>query len=332
MRTLYICCFLLISFISLHLNAQNFLIHKVKQGESLYAIAKKYAVTIDAIHKNNPSLSGDNLKIGTELRIPKKKTTPAPTPKTTTSSSTTKIANTSIKPNNNFDTILHQVKPKETMYSISKLYDVNIDDIKKWNKLSSSDLSYDAIIKIIKPKNATTTVKSSSATALLNQEETKKIEEKINKKPTETTTQNVTKPEIKKQEVIKQEEIKSTTVEAPKQDEENKQEVKLLPLSEQFAMQKKENETVLKKATGAPMSTNDPSINNTFFALHKTAKVGSIIKVKNLENNKTSYAKVIGTLPEIDENKNVLIRLSLGVRKAINMGNGKAYLEMEFIE
>jgi len=328
MRTLYICCFLLISFISLHLNAQNFLIHKVKQGESLYAIAKKYAVTIDAIHKNNPSLSGNNLKIGTELRIPKKKTTPTTT-KTTPTTTSTKNVNTPTKPNNNFDTILHQVKPKETMYSISKLYDVNIDDIKKWNKLSSSDLSYDAIIKIIKPK--TTTVKSSSATAILNQEETKKIEEKINKKPAETT-QNVTKSEIKKQETIKQEDIKTATTEVPKQDEENKQEVKLLPLSEQFATQKKENETVVKKATGAPMSTNDPSINNTFFALHKTAKVGSIIKIKNLENNKTSYAKVIGTLPDIDENKNVLIRLSLGVRKAINMGNSKAYLEMEFIE
>jgi len=51
------------------------------------------------------------------------------------------------------------------------------------------------------------------------------------------------------------------------------------------------------------MNTSDLSINNTFFALHKTAKIGSIIKIKNLENNKISYAKIIGTLPEIDENK-----------------------------
>jgi LysM repeat protein len=294
---------------------QDFQIHKVKQGETLYGLSKKYDVPINVIYKNNPALTSDNLKLGTEIRIPKKKNTTKSTfvPKTTT---VPKIDNS-----NKYDTILHQVKSKETMYAISKLYNVSIEEIKKWNNLSTTDLNLDAVIKILKPKTVETknVLPKQANISNLNKEETKKIEETIVKSTAKTT---IPIAEVKEQKL---------NIDTPK-NENVVTEIKTLTLSEQFAIQKKENSIINKKATGAPMNTSDLSINNTFFALHKTAKIGSIIKIKNLENNKISYAKIIGTLPEIDENKNVMIRLSLGVRNAINMGKGKAYLEMEYVE
>jgi LysM repeat protein len=294
---------------------QDFQIHKVKQGETLYGLSKKYDVPINIIYKNNPALTSDNLKLGTEIRIPKKKNTTKSTfvPKTST---VPKIDNS-----NKYDTILHQVKSKETMYAISKLYNVSIEEIKKWNNLSSTDLNLDEVIKILKPKTVETknVLPKQSNTSNLNKEETKKIEETIVKSTAKTT---IPIAEVKEQKL---------NIDTPK-NENVVTEIKTLTLSEQFSIQKKENSIINKKATGAPMNTSDLSINNTFFALHKTAKIGSIIKIKNLENNKISYAKIIGTLPEIDENKNVMIRLSLGVRNAINMGKGKAYLEMEYVE
>jgi LysM repeat protein len=294
---------------------QDFQIHKVKQGETLYGLSKKYDVPINVIYKNNPALTSDNLKLGTEIRIPKKKNTTKSTFVTKTST-VPKIDNS-----NKYDTILHQVKSKETMYAISKLYNVSIEEIKKWNNLSSTDLNLDEVIKILKPKTVETknVLPKQSNTSNLNKEETKKIEETIVKSTAKTT---IPIAEVKEQKL---------NIDTPK-NENVVTEIKTLTLSEQFSIQKKENSIINKKATGAPMNTSDLSINNTFFALHKTAKIGSIIKIKNLENNKISYAKIIGTLPEIDENKNVMIRLSLGVRNAINMGKGKAYLEMEYVE
>jgi membrane-bound lytic murein transglycosylase D len=49
---------------------QNFLIHTVGEKETLYAIAKKYEVTVDQIREWN-ALTGNNLKTGQQLRINK---------------------------------------------------------------------------------------------------------------------------------------------------------------------------------------------------------------------------------------------------------------------
>lgn len=323
--------------------ANNFIIHKVKQGETMYSIAKMYNVPIDVIYKNNPSLSSDILKIDTELRIPKKLNNTINVKQNSTQNTAPK-----------YDTILHKVKPKETMYAISKFYKVSIDDIKKWNNLQTTDLSMDALIKIVLSKNTINNINSTNLTAFLNNQETNKIlgnKNDTSLKPekiiTTTEYQNPTPPiktqvETKIQPTTTKPDIAppsttntvNTTISTNTLDTSNSNQLAKIPLTlaEQFSIQNKNNKTTKIKATGAPMNTSDLSINNTFFALHKTAKIGSIIKVKNLENNKVSYAKVIGKLPDIDENKNIVVRLSLGVRKTINMGNGKAYLEMDFIE
>lgn len=293
--------------------AQNYTIHKVQAGETLYGISKKYNTTVDVLYKNNPSLSSGALKIGTDIRIPSAKSTSTSTKTTTTVQKNTTVA---------LDTILHQVKPKETLYGISKLYGVSMDNIKKWNNLGETDIKIDALLKIIKPK-------SNTETANLNKTEMQKFEEFVKQKKQEeiNASKPTTAPEVKK------ETVPTTTEETPKVEEVSTPIInKSVPLSEQFAQQQKYENVMSYKATGAPMNTSDNTIDNTFFAMHKTAKVGSVIKVRNLENNKISYAKVIGTLPDTDENKKVMVRLSLGVAKAIKMGNGKAYLEIFYVE
>ena len=59
---------IIVDTIAKFLGKQN--IYKVKSGDSLYQISKKYNVTIDAIKKLN-NLSGNTLNIGQELKIPK---------------------------------------------------------------------------------------------------------------------------------------------------------------------------------------------------------------------------------------------------------------------
>lgn len=69
--------------------------------------------------------------------------------------------------------------------------------------------------------------------------------------------------------------------------------------------------------TGIAGWINDKTINGKkSIALHKTAPIGTIIRVTNLMNNKSVYVKVIGTLPETGDNENVIIVLS---KAAVNM-------------
>ena len=82
--------------------------HVVAKGESVYQISKKYNVTQNDIFKLNPNAK-NKLKLNTVLLIP------------------------SLNTENLI--ITHEVLPKETLYGISKKYQVSIDDIKKANPI-----------------------------------------------------------------------------------------------------------------------------------------------------------------------------------------------------
>ncbi|HOY41726.1 MAG TPA: hypothetical protein PLX60_07685, partial [Chitinophagales bacterium] len=89
---------------------------------------------------------------------------------------------------------------------------------------------------------------------------------------------------------------------------------------------------IVTKGTGAPMTTTLGAMETVYFAMHKSLPIGTIIKIKNLVNSKIIYAKVIGKLPETDENKHVIVRYSLGVKKDLQLQNGKCYVQVEYPE
>ncbi|WNH10129.1 LysM peptidoglycan-binding domain-containing protein [Thalassobellus suaedae] len=110
-----LCLVLLFSFNTV--NAQNFSTHQVKKGETIEGIAKRYYVTPFDIYSLNP-YAKKGLKPNTVLIIPISK---ANKPKVSI-----------VKELQGFKN--HRTKKKETLYSLSKLYNVSEDDIKKYNK------------------------------------------------------------------------------------------------------------------------------------------------------------------------------------------------------
>lgn len=98
--------------------AQDYKKHKVEKGETVASIAKKYKITPYDIYRLNPD-SKNGLKVDTVLLIPKASKAPQQPP---VKEQPTKLANT-----------VHEVKAKETLFSLSKEYNVSVDDIKKAN-------------------------------------------------------------------------------------------------------------------------------------------------------------------------------------------------------
>ncbi|MFS4482857.1 LysM peptidoglycan-binding domain-containing protein [Hyunsoonleella sp. 2307UL5-6] len=97
-------------------NAQNYSTHQVKKGETVEVLAKRYYVTPSDIYSLNPDAK-KGLKPNTILIIPISKAN--------------KPIITEVKELQGFKK--HKTKRKETLYSISKKYDVAIEDIKKHN-------------------------------------------------------------------------------------------------------------------------------------------------------------------------------------------------------
>jgi len=109
---------------------QAFKYHTVAPEENVYRIAQKYDVSVESIYKLNPDAK-NGVQVGTKLVIPVQGETPE----------TSGEAAVSFKS--------HRVEKKETLYSLSKQYDVSIDEIKKYNKqLYSKELQNGEIIQI----------------------------------------------------------------------------------------------------------------------------------------------------------------------------------------
>lgn len=111
--------------------------HVVSAKETIYSLTKLYNVTEDELEKSNPGILANGLKIGDAVVIPSKKAIVT----------TSKIQNTS-----STSAQTHVVEPKETLYSISKLYNVAIEDLQQLNPEIKDGLQIGFSLKIPKEK------------------------------------------------------------------------------------------------------------------------------------------------------------------------------------
>lgn len=114
-------------------------VHVVAAGETVYDIAQTQGIRLDALLQLNQMTVNMQPAVGEQLYLQ----SPAP--------STPKLAvvvkEVELQPVNegetmaqNKEVIVHVVQPKETLYSISKKYEVSLAQIQQWNKLAGTEL------------------------------------------------------------------------------------------------------------------------------------------------------------------------------------------------
>jgi len=130
-------CLLVLVLISNVLLAQNgkTKIHKLAKGETLYALSKKYKVSLEDIKKANPGM-GDDLDIGQEIKIP------------LAGKTNSKEEAKDEKEDFKGEFFVHKLKSGETLSALSKKYKVGLDKIKKANPGLSDKLDVGDEIKI----------------------------------------------------------------------------------------------------------------------------------------------------------------------------------------
>lgn len=96
--------------------------YKVVAGDTLYSISKKLDTSVTELKKLN-NLSTNLLSIGQILKIP------------------TKFVDVG-------DTELYQVKSGDTLYSIAKKYNLNVNELKSLNNLSNNDLAVGQLLNV----------------------------------------------------------------------------------------------------------------------------------------------------------------------------------------
>lgn len=130
-------CLVLFLVFAFQVQAQQFKTHAVKQGETLYSISKLYRVTPFNILKYNKEIKqGDVLKPNTILVIPMQANASdtKPLPETPKESKVVKQVDQEQEERTPVRFRTHRVRKKETIYGISRRYEISVDDIKRYNK------------------------------------------------------------------------------------------------------------------------------------------------------------------------------------------------------
>lgn len=334
---------------------KTFILHKVSPQETLFAISRKYQVPVGEIQNSNEVLK-QGLKIGQTIRIPY-------------------ISKSELDEG----TSLHKVAPGETLFSISKKYNITVDSLKQWNKLLGNDLSVGQalIVKETDSRNPVTTPSPpiASATTVVTTPKTQpevvkekpKVEPKVIDKKIESEEPKRTLPEPAQVPSSRVEPAVSSTPMAPGEwiSHTVKSGETLFSLSTQYESSVEDlikwngltsnnlrSGQVIKvgRAGEGPVTvpvigtpnvapstavlTTEPTPENTsggfknikesgqaeliegtgghkkYLVLHREAPVGSIMRVKNEENDITIFARVVGRLPETGDNSKLVIKLS----------------------
>ena len=251
--------------------------HIVIAGETLYSIAKKYNVGVDEMKKLNPNAS-NGLSIGDELLIPGRPV------EQTIKRGDAPSGNTVANPSNTS----HTVASGETLYSISRKYNVSVDDLKSWNPETSSGLKVGQVLKL---------------TPIVVKGDTQPVLEK-SKPPV------IILDEIKKDPVVetKKESVTQTTPSDTVLTKEQEQEKKYLDSMANIRVQPNGE---FKKVTETGFAEIiDGGDTDKYLALHKTAPIGTIVQVINEGNNQRIFVRVIGKLPTNGLNDRVVLKIS----------------------
>ena len=108
--------------------------HTVLKKETLYALSRRYKINMEQIQAWNPMVAQEGLKEGSTLAIPYTQSPLAD--------------DEDLVLSREDSLLLHEVKPKETLFSLSKKYGVSIDSIQMVNPSISTNLQIGKTLRI----------------------------------------------------------------------------------------------------------------------------------------------------------------------------------------
>jgi LysM repeat protein len=247
-------------------------IHKVAPKETLFSISKLYGVTMDEIRQWN-NLTDNSLSVGQELTIKKKNT----------ASSNQAVQQTTSAPKKG----MHVVAEKETMYSITRQYGITVDQLRQWNNLQGNELKIGQVLVVAAPEQVAQVKKENPVVA------TNPTTSSTTGTTGNTTQQNPTtaKIEEKKEPVVTKQETPVIQGETIK-------------ISESV----KNGDEIIEGGVAELIEGTEG--NRKYLALHRTAPVGTILKVKNEMNNREVFVRVMGKLPDTALTEKLVIKIS----------------------
>ena len=315
-------------------SGEIFILHQVSEGETLFAISQRYRVSMDDLKELNEKVNLKKLSIGDTLRIPL-------FPQLAKGKKTR-----------------HTVEEGETLFAISQKYRVAIDDIRTWNAIENQSIAIgqELIVYLDAAPRASVapmpdatkyelhTVKEGEtlyAIARAYGVEVDKLRERNQltgeaiqfgqtliiqgKKlamvsPTvpvvEVVAANPNRP-VRRQRVSRK---RALEAERKRFEEIKAKEVQTLD----------EIETVSELGFASVIEGGMDT--KKYLALHRTAPIGTVLRVRNEMNEMSVFVRVVGKLPDTGVNNKINIRLTSAAYEKLGGINERFPVEISHLK
>jgi len=326
-------------------NGEQYIIHEVEAGETLFALSRKYLVDVQSIKDANAE-SLTNLRIGQRVLVPIQKS------------------------NDVEGSMMHTVKSSETLFSISRQYNVKVDDLKTWNNLKDNSISIGQQL-IIKKAGITDDTSQQHSQSPGQGQKTHTVEQSqtlysISRMYGISTDQlrawnNLESSDLKIGQVLI---VSGSTVGQTLERESNSS---MLPGGSTKIVQKEVNDETSNialsnegkiVATTIPTTVKDPDflneedeqkpiekvtqkglaevIENTsetkkYLALHREAPVGTIMQVRNEMNNQSVFVRIVGPIQNTGDNSKVILKISKKAYDRLGAVDSRFPVEISYI-
>jgi LysM repeat protein len=290
---------------------QFFILHKISPRENLTSIAQHYKVSIQDVLKANPAVSADKIVVGKVLRIPMK--------------AQGKLASNANSTSQGKVRKIYTVRAGETLFRIARRFEVSPEEIKKLNNLKNQELN----------EGQKLTIEMSNS---LFQQNAKELNE---------VGANAFKPVVAVKEkyryhIVKEGEslykiaaLYNQKVDSLKKWNQLKRD-NLLNINQKIIVgtnevspsaddAKKSGSKLVYEAGKGEMIN---SRTDEKFALHRTAPLYSYIFVANPSKGTSVRVQVIGSIPNVDRDKDVIIKISKASCDALGIINDRFPVEL----
>ena len=286
------------------IDGQAYVIHEIDPGETLYSISKRYNASMNAIADANPRVK-NGLEDGMIIRVPYK----APV-------------------NNDVADRVHIVSQGETLYSISKIYDISVVQIMEWNDLLSSDLEVGQELKIggtLPPQQVDFMrdgmkihiVQASEGLYALARNYGVTVDELVEWNSLESSALNLGQEIIVGKEGAVVVKVDSTLME----------EDSVMEIVEEVMPRG----TIKTYEDGMAAEIEGGSDDKTYLAMHRTIPIGTLVGVRNEMNHQMVFVRIVGKLPDTGVNEKIIIRLSKSAVSQLMAIDPKFRVEISYL-
>lgn len=289
--------------------------HKVKRGETLYAIGKIYHCSVDELKSLNPGIGmlkpGMRIKVKQRSKLPVK-SDPIVSPQLNPIKQSPRIEkpvalDLPTAPENTLD---HVVLKGESIYSISKIYGVSISEIRQLNSLKSDQLSIAQKLWI--PKNQ-------FSLSALNKNQSVGIEGNTIVSTSENSKDQIDTSKAKSNETKVVNGITPVNVRLATENGVDKRTENSSGMPDLATVKSKSSLKEYEKNVTFQIGFEGIQADRSWVMLNNHKK-GEVIAVINMANHKMVYCTVIGSLPE-KGNKQIAISQSVADRLGVAQQN-----------